>query len=233
MRGIAPITIAIPVGPADHHRRWLFEALESIAAQTLGASEVVLINDGRIPIDSGTAAMYACYRECGNVNIIDTPWRVGVASAFNFGVALAQNDLVVMLGSDDRLLPDCLKQCWYAWQTHKDTLGYYYLGVEYASNGSIQNLPCNAAMVHKDLWELTGGFPPESAIGMCDHFITGLIQLGNGRFGRQYSVYDTCQEAQYWYRDHEETDSAQRRGDWHNLAMAARNLWIDSKLQAP
>src|SRR5262245_63733783 len=96
-----PITIAIPVGPNASNRRWLGECLASIAEQTVTPNEILLIDDGANldPFD------YPALR------VERTPWRLGVAGAFNAGVALAKNDLVLMLGSDDRLHPAAIQAC--------------------------------------------------------------------------------------------------------------------------
>src|SRR5262245_49890331 len=78
------------------------------------------------------------------LRVYTVPWPSGVAHGFNFGVALARNDLVIMLGSDDRLMPECAAICWQTWQQTQDAHGYYYLPVEY-HDGRRQHVPCNAA----------------------------------------------------------------------------------------
>ncbi|GAG14074.1 unnamed protein product, partial [marine sediment metagenome] len=83
------ITVTIPVGPELHHRRWLDECLDSITGQTVPPDEVLLIDD---------MAGLPSYRKRG-YRVWRSPWLLGTAHAFNFGVALAAHELVIMLGS--------------------------------------------------------------------------------------------------------------------------------------
>ena len=207
----APITIAIPVGPNPANVQWLHEALESIEQQTELPGEVLLIDDGA-HLDP------ARYPGC---RIWATPWPSGVAHAFNAGVALAAYDLVIMLGSDDRLLPHAVATCWQFWQGVRDPHGYYAMPVVY-DDGREQLDPCNAAMVHKDLWKLTGGFPVEAAIGACDTWLISKIWVGKGTQGSLYTVGD---RPLYWYRDHAATDTHQRAATW-DLLVQYRDLWL-------
>lgn len=211
-----PITITIPVGPYAANTRWLHEALDSVAAQGVLPDEVLIIDDGA-HLDP------ARYPGC---RIWATPWRSGVAHAFNYGVALARNDLVIMLGSDDRLLPDCVRACWACWQQIGDPHGYYAMNIVY-DDGHEQNDPCNAAMVHKALWNLSGGFPIEAAVGACDTWLISKIWVSAGRSG---TVYHTGDTPLYWYRDHAETDTHNRAG-WMGVVETARDLWLRRGMQ--
>jgi hypothetical protein len=212
-RPTVPITVAVPVGPHPSNRFWLEECLVSINEQTVAPAEVLLIDD------------QAGLEDITGVFVWKTPWLVGVAHAFNFGVALAQNDLVIMLGSDDKLLPRAVETAWAKWQEIRDPLGYYGFLLEY-NNGKLQNTACNAAMVHKQLWKHTGGFPVESSIGACDTWLLSLIVLGEGRLGNLYQI---GHEPLYWYRQHEETDTA-RRGEMWSVVEQARDIWLRRKM---
>lgn len=209
-----PITITIPVGPFPSNKRWLKECLESINNQIVMPREVLLIDDG-----AGLKDVYG-------VRIWKTPWRSGVAHAFNYGVALAENDLVIMLGSDDKLMIQAIERAWQTWEMIHDPLGYYGFLVEY-SDGKQQAIPCNGAMVHKDLWALTGGFPIEAAIGACDTWLLSAMYAAKGRYGNIYPI-DTI--PLYWYRDHPETDTA-KRGEMWPLVETGRDIYIRRKLQ--
>ena len=211
-----PVTVAIPVGPHPANQRWFSEALESVQAQTFSPSEILVIDDG------------ANLPPMEWLNIWKTPWLSGVAHAFNFGVALAQNEWVVMLGSDDRLMPNCLERAWSVWQTHHDLLGYYAFIVQY-DNGLVQyDVPCNAAMVTKTLWRHTGGFPIEAAVGACDSFLLSLLLAGKGRFGTVYQV-GSRSEPVYWYRQHPETDTA-LRGEMYWEMEKVRDIYLRRRL---
>lgn len=209
-----PITVTIPVGPYPSNRRWLEECLLSINAQTVAPEEVLLIDD--------QAGLYDIH----GVTIWRTPWRSGVAHAFNFGVGQARNNLVIMLGSDDKLLPRAVEMSWEAWQYYHDPLGYYAFIIKY-DNGKVQDTPCNGAMVTKDLWKFTGGFPPESAIGGCDTWLLSLLMIGEGRFGNIYKIGD---EPYYWYREHPETDTVEHR-KWWGLVEVGREVYLIDKVR--
>jgi len=206
-----PITITIPVGPHPQNTRWLGECLLSIVEQTVMPDEVLLIDNGA-HLDPSTLPHLP-------IRIYTMPWTASIAHAFNCGVALARNDLVIMLGSDDKLFPDCVRTCWASWQRMQDPHGYYAMTVEY-DDGRLQNDPCNAAMVHKALWNLTGGFPIEAAIGACDTWLISKIMIGGGGNLYHMSEYPT-----YWYRNHAETDT-RTRAAWFGIIEQARDLWL-------
>lgn len=210
-----PITVSIPVGPHASNRRWLGECLDSVREQSVLPSEILIIDDG------------ANLEPIEGVKIWQTPWLSGVAHAFNYGVALASNDLVVMLGSDDRLLPNCIKACWNAWERTRDPLGYYAMCVRY-HDGREQNVPCNAAMVHKNLWNHTGGFPIEASIGGCDTMLISILMACYGKAGNIYPIVD---EPIYWYRAHGETDTNVRRNVWSPYVAAIRNIVTEEARQ--
>lgn len=212
-----PITVAIPVGPHPSNTRWLGECLASVAEQTMLADEVLIIDDG--------AHLESSYSLTARV--WQTPWPSGVAHAFNYGVALARHDLVIMLGSDDRLLPDAVATCWQAWRQIGDPLGYYYLPILY-HDGRTQHVPCNAAMVNKALWRHTGGFPIEGAVGACDTLLINKMQVAQGRLGSLYPVGEEGHPL-YWYRAHEETDTTTRR-KWHGVVAVIRQMLINEVL---
>jgi hypothetical protein len=122
-----------------------------------------------------------------------------IADAFNFGVSQARNELVFLLGSDDRLMSRCLELCYAAYQHFGDPLGWYSVGVEY-SNGFTQNTPCMAAMVTRTLWNKAGGLKRDfSPYPACEiEFISRMI-LAKGELGATYRVSD---EVLYWHRIH-------------------------------
>lgn len=166
------ISVVIPVGPYEANKRWLKDALDSVANQTMKNTQVVIINDGA-GLDLGIhLPSKLTNRE--NIYIYTPPIRLGISHAFNVGVALAPDDLVMMLGSDDTLEPTCLEQCWEAYNKTNKADGYYSVPIRYMDTGEIQTAPCNAAMVTKEFWRYTGGFPIESAIGMGDSIFLSI-----------------------------------------------------------
>ncbi len=221
------ITVVIPVGPDPVYKEYLTTAIESVREQTLPPSELLIIDDqahlrerdGRYSTQHGRLI---------DRNIWRTPWLSGVAHSFNFGVALAKNDLVFMMGSDDRLEPHCLQDCWNAYETHNRKPGYYWVDVVYSDTGEEQGLPCNAAMVHKDTWRSSGGFPVESAVGPCDTMLVSIMMV-HPEAGAMYRV--ESKTPPYWYRRHDRTYSRTRGSNFFGAHSVVRDQV--TKLWAP
>lgn len=206
-----PVTITIPVGPYLSNRRWLDDCLHSIEAQTVQPAEVLLIDDGaRLP-------------DRPSLHIYRPPWRLGVAHAFNFGVALAEHEAVIMLGSDDMLFPQAVELAYAAYLAYGDPLGYLYFGVQY-SDGAQQNYPCNAALVTKTLWELTGGFPVEGSVGGCDTLLISRMMAARGDLGHLLSIQDYSGMPLYWCRRHPDTETERGRGHRSSIVAQIRNV---------
>ena len=203
-----PITVAIPLGPEPHYADFLDECLESVWSQTHKPDEVLIIDD-----------MHGVVLEPRpDLRVWRSPWRLGVAHAFNFGVALSKHELVFMLGADDRLLPDCLEKCIRTYEQFGKQDGYYAVPVAY-SDGREQNVPCNAAMVTKGFWTRTGGFPVEAASGAPDAALMSIL-LGNSDAGKIVMVGS---KPLYWYRVHGNTDTAGRQ-PWQGVILQTRDL---------
>src|SRR5688500_8895166 len=98
------VSVVIPVGPRESHRRYLDEAIASCHEQSRVPDEVFIVDDMN-GLPQGLSRESAI-----PVRTWRSPWHLGVAHAFNFGVALAQNNLCILLGSDDRLLPTCVEK---------------------------------------------------------------------------------------------------------------------------
>lgn len=196
------ITVAIPVGPHPENVKYLGECLLSLTQQTFQDFEVLIIDDmAGIGLQRLLDEFSKQFRLGMRLHL--NPWLSGVAHSFNYGVALAENELVLMLGSDDFLHPHCLEALRDAYRKDPHPLGYYWLDVFYTSSGETQGLPCNAAMVTKKLWQNTGGFPVQSAVGAPDHVFINMMQIHGGDAGKLIHVETSV--PYYHYRDHEET----------------------------
>lgn len=195
-----PISVVIPVGPSEANKRWLAECLDSVRAQTHQAAQILLIDD---------QAGLTPYDVVGHADIWRTPWLSGVAHSFNFGVALASEWLVVLLGSDDLLAPHALADLAATWDHVKDPLGYYGMKVKYIDNREEQDIPCGGAMVTKDLWRHTGGFPVQAAVGASDTMLLSIMMGNSPAAGNIYRVPVINGDGpHYLYRRHPDTDTA-------------------------
>lgn len=154
---ILPITVVLPVGPLDRNVQYLNECIESIYDQEHTPDQVLVIDTGYPFRDWLTGIDERC-------EVMRLPWAVGIVSGYNIGIASARNNLCFMMGSDDKLMPNCLNACYGAWQANQEQIGWYYVGVQY-SDGREQNAACMAAMVSKQLWLNLKGFELGSDYG--------------------------------------------------------------------
>lgn len=222
------IAVVIPVGPFPGNRRWLRECLDSVQAQTHPAAQVLLIDDQAGLPEVGPSGWLDFPEELRGERTYDlwrTPWLSGVAHAFNFGVALARTELVVMLGSDDTLEPWALEDCARAWEATHDPLGYYSLDVRYLDTGEVQTIACNAAMVSKSLWRHTGGFPVQSALGSPDAALLSIM-MGAKPAGAAGNIrrVDSPMGAPYLYRQHAGTDTVRNYSRFEAAILHVRNV---------
>ncbi len=232
------ISVVVPVGPEQHHSQYLEECLDSLHLQTLRPQEILIIDDmaglrgdvrvGEEDVDAVCQFWGGPFDGC---RIWYAPWRLGVAAAFNCGVALARNNLVLMVGADDWLEPECLEACLEAFQKQEeDLLCYYYLSVRYhAEDGfeiprdledGVQTLPCNAAMVSKQLWANTGGFPPETGSGAPDAALISILMV-HAEAGKLIPVAEG--NPLYNVRIHEGQDTC-GRAPWQSVIIPTRNI---------
>ncbi len=230
------ITVTIPVGPFAANKRWLDECVASVIEQDDPPTEILFIGD-QASIDWHVfipkirelvrVKLYEPpYRM--QVNCWETPWLSGVAHAFNFGVALAVNEHVVMLGSDDLLEPWAIGDLKAAIAKYRDPYGYYFYDVKYMDTGEVQDLPCNGAAVTKALWAKNGGFPPESAVGAPDTMLISIM-MGNGRDAGNLRHIDS-NAPPYLYRRHDETDTATRpRIELTGIRDILTSTWRDRR----
>src|SRR6185312_8642273 len=95
------------VTPTKNRAKLLAETLDSVAAQTLGAWEHIVVDDGS---DDGTAELMAARSSADpRVRYIRRDRAPAGANACrNIGIRAARAPLVVMLDSDDLLAPKAL-----------------------------------------------------------------------------------------------------------------------------
>ena len=164
------VSVTIPVGPYPHHKEHLEQAIESVEKQTHRVKQLLIIDDmADLPYPHP-------WGEHINVNLWKSPWRLGIAHAFNFGVMLAQTECVFMLGSDDWLEPTCIEECVAAYEKQEDPgNAYYHVSLRLTDRPETARYFSNAAMVTKTLWGRCGGFPIEASLGAGDYLLSGIL----------------------------------------------------------
>ena len=90
-----PISVVIPVFNGE---RFLAEAIESVAAQTLPPEEIIIVDDGSTDASPAIAGSFS------KVRLIRQP-NTGGAAARNAGIGAARSDLVAFLDQDDLWAP--------------------------------------------------------------------------------------------------------------------------------
>jgi glycosyltransferase involved in cell wall biosynthesis len=85
--------------PTFNHARFLGAAIDSALAQTLGAVDVIVVDDGSTDDTPAVLARYA-----GRVRVLRQPNR-GLSSARNAGLAAARGTYVAFLDADDVMAP--------------------------------------------------------------------------------------------------------------------------------
>lgn len=201
------ISIVIPVGPLPHHKRWLQDTIDSIAAQTVMPHAVVIIDDmAGLKIGEHN---WDALKEDVDLFAIYPTWRIGVSAAFNEGVISGPTEFSIMLGSDDTLEPEAveLAQAAIAREGANAGRSYFAYNVRYMETGAEQSAPCNAAIVSKSLWKLNGGFPPEGGAGACDALLLSAMMGAKGDAGYIVPVAD---KPLYNVRTHPDMDTRTR-----------------------
>jgi len=208
------ITVSIPVGPYEHNRKWLRECVDSILPQLQKNDSIVLIYEP--PHENDGVNIFPV------VNKILMPCRLGIPAMVNLSVAYASNDLVLLMNSDDKLLPGALDACRQAWDQHHDTHGWYYLNTAFSDGRYIQRAASGVAMVYRTYFLGLGGYPPESAVGGPDWIFLSLMSE-RGLINLYPVSDDTCY---HWHRIHSDQESTKRRGDWDEAMSVTHDALI-------
>lgn len=206
------ITIALPVGSHPDYKKYLSECLVSINSQMRINDEIILINDMAELTYSDYFGKGWLYWDDPMRKVHENPWLLGCAASWNIGVSLAKNDLVLLMGSDDVLLPECLDTLRQAYLEQNKMDAWYNLTIEITEgpDTGIHTVFNNAAAVTKGLWKLTGGFPPSGFAApdallisiMMVHMPERLIQVREGTplyRARVHEAQDTPRQAgRFW-----------------------------------
>ena len=88
--------------PTYNRPERLRAALESINRQQYQDFEVIVVNDGTIPVESIVAEMNLV----GRITLVNHDRNRGLAASRNTGLRLAKGTYIAYLDDDDRLLPD-------------------------------------------------------------------------------------------------------------------------------
>ena len=99
----ALISVVIPI---HNGAGWLAETLDSIFSQTYQGFEIILVNDASTDDLLGVLAHYLDAR----LRVAHLSANVGVSAARNYGIQLAQGELIAFCDADDTCQPDRLEK---------------------------------------------------------------------------------------------------------------------------
>lgn len=205
---LPPISVVLPIGPQHEYLHWLGECLDSIRTQTYFPYEIIVISDGA---DLSKQDLRGC-------TVFHNPWPIGCGLSWNFGVALSKTNCVFLMGSDDKLLPECLEACAEAYMLTGDTCGFYNVTC-ITSQGEVISLFNNAAMVTKELWALTGGFPITSTVGAPDALLISILLKH-----RPHHLHQVREGIPlYWVRIHDSQDTLRYAAHFSEEVISVRN----------
>ena len=112
------VTVVMPT----YNRAALVErALDSIRAQRLAVSRIVIVDDASRDGTPEVARAWA-RRHDQPLHVEVLPLNLGPAAARNRGIEIAQTDYVAFLDSDDEYLPDALQRLCSALDAHADAV---------------------------------------------------------------------------------------------------------------
>lgn len=176
------VTVLIPLGPRPVYRQYIKEAIDSVLNQNYPVDEILIIDDGADITDqemhewfsnvedfqwSGGIAKYEDYwynkTRSLTITVWHSPTNLGFTSAFNIGMAVAKNDLVMYLAADDTLGVDAVKDAIEAYEANIQKDAWYSL--TYESADGISDIPINAACITKPLWAWLKGYPTAAFMG--------------------------------------------------------------------
>ena len=224
------VTVLIPIGPQPEYLQWLPEAIESVLQQTVPVDEILLLADGfnlweKIRLDTLVfpdlygpelglnKSIHWNTTTHGKVTYIESedkltpkvswwssPWNIGFAQVFNCGVGLADNDLIIYLASDDKLMPTAVEDCLKTWNDNNQKDAWYAMSYWYHED--THTIPNNAAMITENLWKYLKGYPPSAFAGPDAMLLSCLIAHANDRI-----IKVAEGKANYWVREHPYQDT--------------------------
>lgn len=201
------VTVLIPCGGKYFNPDWLVEAVESVLNQTMPADEILIVDDGiNLDVESlfnvrwidytlRHAAGWVFDHYLTQMLVWKTPWNLGFSSAFNCGIGEASHELIMYLASDDKLMPTAIEECQKAYHANHQKDAWYAMTLEIKEG--IQTIPCNAAMITRQLFKWMGGIPPAAFVGPDAALLSILYKHAPDRI-----IWVKDGTPLYWVRDH-------------------------------
>jgi glycosyltransferase involved in cell wall biosynthesis len=185
---LAPSDPAVSVViPCYNAGAFVWEVIETLAAQTFRAFETIIVDDGSN--DEATERALAAAGAC--VTVIRQPNK-GPAAARNAGIAAARAPLVLVLDCDDKLAPTFLDETVPVLRSAPQDVGYVFTDMRLSGLNDrilpqhfslfdqlfVNRVPC-CLLMRKAAWQASGGYDEAMLEGFEDwEFTIALAAAG-------------------------------------------------------
>jgi hypothetical protein len=211
------ISTIIPVGPDPAYKLYLLDAIKSVVEQMEFGDEILVVDDMAHLNSEFFAAIPA--PEGSTINYVRNDWLLGCDASWNIGVALARNELCILMGSDDLLLPGCFAALREAYDQNDHRDAWYHFTIR-LDNGEVHSAFNNAAGVTKGLWKWIGGFPPSAGIGGPDALLISIMMI----HGSEKLIQVKEGTPLYWVRQHAAQDTKRLASTFCQQVIDVRNI---------
>lgn len=187
------VSVVVPVYcHTEDHRRFLVEALESVAAQTFRDFEVVIVDDVS-PID--VVPIVDSIQGLPNVRILKNRGNLGHAESRNIGVRAAGADLIAFLDHDDVWLTKKLERQIAALDSNPDAAMVFCDMIRFGSHADRLNIDQSITPERPGFyWFVSHG---NYTISASSVLIRMQAMLDIGLFDSRYS---TCDDFDAWLK---------------------------------
>jgi glycosyltransferase involved in cell wall biosynthesis len=133
--------------------RYLTESLKSLASQNCKADEVVLVEDGPIPVE--LALVIDSFREQLRLRSIRLKRNLGLTIALNEGLKHCSYSLVARMDTDDMALPERFQKQIHLFENFPDldVVGTYAMEInEYGLEGNLRKMPVSNELIYSNMF---------------------------------------------------------------------------------
>lgn len=189
--------------PCFNHGQFLREAIDSVAAQTLGGVEAVVVDDG----STDEQTLRVLDGLSGSTRIVRIPHQ-GLATARNAGISATNGTYILPLDADDRIAPSYLEKAVGVLEARPEVAIVYCQAELIGDVHGPWDLPAYSfpdvlirpsifasSVFRRSDWEKAGGFAAEMNLCWEDYdFWLTLVERG----GEVYRI----PEVLFYYRQH-------------------------------
>jgi glycosyltransferase involved in cell wall biosynthesis len=214
----------VVVIPCFRQAQYLPEAVASVAAQTYGDLECVVVDDGSP--DDAAAVTGRLMRGLPNLRLLRQENR-GIAEARNAGIRSSRAPLILPLDADDKLAPHAVARMVETFDAQPDLAIVGSWGREFgARSGLVHTVSAGldrllkgntimcASMFRREVYDRTGGFNPNMRDGYEDwDFWISMHDQG----GKAHII----EEELLYYR---------QSGESRNDRAEAREIWLRARI---